>query len=65
MGRKNRVVSQLREGVEKLLAAKQVRVIQGTAQIMDPSSVQVRETGETVHRTKSLLPADPDPASWA
>ncbi|MBW1941327.1 MAG: dihydrolipoyl dehydrogenase [Deltaproteobacteria bacterium] len=55
MGRKNRVVSQLREGVEKLLAAKQVRVIQGTAQIMDPSSVQVRETGETVQSDKVII----------
>jgi len=55
MARKNRVVSQLREGVEKLLAAKKVRVIQGTAQIMDPSSVQVRETDETVQSDKVII----------
>ncbi|MBW2047194.1 MAG: dihydrolipoyl dehydrogenase [Deltaproteobacteria bacterium] len=55
MERKNSVVSQLREGVEKLLAAKKVRVIQGTAQIMDPSSVQVRETGETVQSDKVII----------
>lgn len=55
MGRKNRVVSQLREGVEKLLAAKKVRIMQGTAQIMDPSSVQVQETGETVKSDKVII----------
>ena len=55
MGRKNRVVSQLREGVEKLLAAKKVRIIQGTARIMDPSSVQIQETGETVESDKIII----------
>ena len=55
MGRKNRVVSQLREGVEKLLAAKKVRIIQGTARIMDPSSVQIQETGETVESEKIII----------
>ena len=51
MGRKNAVVMQLREGVEKLLAAGRIRIVKGTAELADPSMVRVLETGEE-------LPAD-------
>ncbi|MBW1782604.1 MAG: dihydrolipoyl dehydrogenase [Deltaproteobacteria bacterium] len=55
MARKNRVVDQLRTGVEKLLAAKKIRVVRGTAQVMDPSNVQIQETGETIASDKIII----------
>jgi dihydrolipoamide dehydrogenase/pyruvate dehydrogenase complex dihydrolipoamide acetyltransferase long form len=46
MQRKNAVREQLRTGVEKLLAAKAIKVVKGTADLLDAKTVQLRETGE-------------------
>jgi dihydrolipoamide dehydrogenase/pyruvate dehydrogenase complex dihydrolipoamide acetyltransferase long form len=55
MGRKNGVVTQLRTGVERLLAAKQVRIITGTAELIEPSKVRVRETGEEIKSDRLII----------
>ncbi len=61
MARKNQVVNQLRTGVEKLLAAKKIRFIQGTAKVLDPESVQVLETNETISSDKIIIAAGSRP----
>ena len=55
MRRKNSVVGQLRQGVEKLLAAKKIRVIKGTGSLVDASTVHVAETDEKVPSDKIIL----------
>ena len=55
MDRKNSVVTRLRNGVEKLLSAKQIRVIKGTASIVDPSTVQIEENQETIQSDKIII----------
>ncbi len=48
MDRKNYVVDQLRNGVEKLLAAGKIRVVRAAADLKDPSKVEIPETGEEI-----------------
>jgi dihydrolipoamide dehydrogenase len=55
MGRKNAVVERLREGVRKLLEAKRIRMVKGTAELADRSTVRVRETGETLPSDRILI----------
>jgi len=55
MNRKRSVVGQLRQGVEKLLAAKKIRVIQGTAELLDRSTVRIQESGEKVRGHKIII----------
>ncbi len=55
MERKNSVVTQLRNGVEKLLEARKVRVIKGTAALVDPSSVKIMETEEEIQSDSVII----------
>jgi dihydrolipoamide dehydrogenase len=48
MARKSAVSEQLRNGVKSLLSAKKVKVIQGTANLVDSRTIQIRETGEKI-----------------
>lgn len=48
MNRKNSVIDQLRSGVEKLLAARQVRVVNAAAALVDASTVELAETREKI-----------------
>jgi len=55
MNRKTHVVQQLRSGVEKLLNAKKIRVIKGTASLVDSSTVEILETGEKIKSDKIII----------
>lgn len=55
MKRKNSVVEQLRNGVEKLLAAKKINIVRGTAQLLDASTVQIMETGDKITSDKIII----------
>lgn len=55
MERKNSVVTQLRNGVEKLLEAKKVRVIKGTAALVGPSTVKIAETQEEIKSDNIII----------
>jgi len=55
MNRKKMVVSQLRKGVEQLLAAKKIKVIKGTAEFIDSSKVLIRETGLEIKSDKIII----------
>ena len=55
MKRKSSVVNQLRQGVEGLLKAKKIRIIQGTAELRDTETVQIRETGEKLKSDRILI----------
>jgi len=48
MKRKNSVVDQLRNGVEKLLAARKVRVIHAAAALVNAATVRIPETREKI-----------------
>ncbi len=48
MKRKQDVVEQLRTGVDKLLKARKIRVVHGTAKLSDASTVQILETKEKI-----------------
>jgi dihydrolipoamide dehydrogenase len=62
MHRKNAVVQQLRLGVERLLKAKRVRVIQGTAELADSTTVRIQETGEKIPSDRILIASGAKPA---
>ena len=53
--RKDAVVDELRKGVEKLVAAKEIRVIHGTAELLDSSTVRIRETKEDLHADRIII----------
>jgi dihydrolipoamide dehydrogenase len=55
MHRKNAVVMQLRESLGKLLSAGRIRIVKGTAEIIDPSTVRILETGETLPADRVLI----------
>ena len=55
MARKNTVVAQLTRSVGALLNAKKVKVIQGTASLVDVKTLQIRETGEKVQGDAVLI----------
>lgn len=55
MDRKNTVVEQLRNGVEKLLLAKRIKIIKGTAKIIDATTVQISETSEKIQSDKIII----------
>jgi dihydrolipoamide dehydrogenase len=59
--RKRRVVEQLRIGVERLLKAKRVRVIQGTAELTDAATVRITETGEKISTDRILIASGAKP----
>jgi len=63
MERKNSVVQQLRNGVEKLLTAKKVRIIKGTATLLDSSTVQILETQEKIESDKIIIASGSTPAT--
>ncbi|MCK4791670.1 MAG: dihydrolipoyl dehydrogenase [Desulfobacteraceae bacterium] len=63
MERKNSVVQQLRNGVEKLLTAKKVRIIKGTATLLDSSTVQILETQEKIKSDKIIIASGSTPAT--
>jgi len=62
MNRKNEVVEQLRGGVEKLLAAKKVRVVKGTAELVDSSTVMILETQEEIKSDTIIIATGSTPA---
>ena len=62
MHRKNAVVQQLRIGVERLLKAKRVRVVQGTAELADATTVRIKETGEKILSDRILIASGAKPA---
>jgi len=61
--RKESVVKQLRQGVEGLLKAKKIRVVQGTAQLVDASTVQIKDTGEKIKSDKILITSGSRPGT--
>lgn len=60
--RKDTVVKQLRLGVEGLLKAKKIRIIRGSAELIDAATVRILETGETVTSDRILLATGSKPA---
>ncbi len=61
MARKDLVVARLARGVGALLKAKKVNVIRGTASFVDPRTVQIRESGETVRGDAVLIASGSKP----
>jgi dihydrolipoamide dehydrogenase len=59
--RKNAVVQQLQLGVERLLKARRVRVVQGTAELADANTVLVKETGEKILSDRILIASGAKP----
>ncbi|MBW1692257.1 MAG: FAD-dependent oxidoreductase, partial [Deltaproteobacteria bacterium] len=55
ISRKNSVIQQLRRGVERLLAAKKIKIIKGTATLLDPSTVQILETEDKIKVDKIII----------
>lgn len=55
MRRKNAVVAQLSKGVQSLLSAKKIEVIQGTAALRDPRTVVIEETGGRISSDYILI----------
>ena len=55
MSRKNMVVQQLCQGVEKLLLAKKIRIVKGTAELLDPSTIQILESNEKIKSDKIII----------
>jgi dihydrolipoamide dehydrogenase len=62
MKRKNLVVSQLRSGVQKLLAAKKINVVKGTASILDPGTVQIDQSKKKVTSDAIIIASGSKPA---
>jgi len=63
MNRKNSVIQQLRNGVEKLLAAKRVRIVKGTATFLDSTTVQILETKEKIRSDKIIIATGSKPVN--
>lgn len=63
MSRKDKVVHQLRSGVESLLQANGVRLIRGTGDIVAPGQVRVTGQGEQTIATRSVIIATGSVAS--
>lgn len=61
MNRKASVVGQLRSGVEKLLQAKKVRIVKGSASLRDASTVEIVETGEKIAADRIIIAAGSRP----
>lgn len=55
MARKQAVVKQLRSGVQGLLRKKKIKIVQGTAELADPGTVKIAETGESIRSDKILI----------
>jgi dihydrolipoamide dehydrogenase len=55
MNRKAAVVERLTKGVRSLLAAKKIRVVNGTAEFVDSRTVRIRETDEKVTSDNILI----------
>jgi len=62
MNRKKMVSGQLSGGVKNLLKAKKVRVIEGTASLVDDKTVEITETGEKVTSDAILIAIGSKPA---
>jgi dihydrolipoamide dehydrogenase len=52
---KNSVIQKLRQGVEGLLSAKKIRIIKGTAMLIDPSTIQILETEDKIKVDKIII----------
>ncbi|OGP69363.1 MAG: dihydrolipoyl dehydrogenase [Deltaproteobacteria bacterium RBG_13_53_10] len=61
MRRKDSVVEKLRKGVEKLVAAKGIRVVCGTATVLDSSTVRIQETKEELHSDRMIIASGSKP----
>jgi dihydrolipoamide dehydrogenase/pyruvate dehydrogenase complex dihydrolipoamide acetyltransferase long form len=61
MNRKNSIVETLRNGVLKLLAAKKVNVIKGTAAVIDATTVKILETGEEIKSDNIIIASGSKP----
>ena len=61
MNRKNSIVETLRNGIQKLLAAKKVNVIKGTASIIDATTVKILETGEEIKSDNIIIASGSKP----
>ena len=61
MNRKASVVGQLRSGVEKLLQAKKVRIVKGSASLSDASTVEIAESGEKIGADRIIIAAGSRP----
>jgi len=59
--RKEAVVQQLRQGVEGLLRAKKIRVVQGTAELMDSLTILIKDTKEKIKSDKILIASGSKP----
>ncbi|MCP4690755.1 MAG: NAD(P)/FAD-dependent oxidoreductase, partial [Desulfobacterales bacterium] len=60
--RKNAVVKQLRKGVETLLKRRRIKVVKGSAELLDASAVQIKETGEKIASDRIIIAAGSRPA---
>ncbi len=63
MNRKQQVVDKLRKGVVLLLTAKKIKVLKGTAEVLDPRRVKVVETGEKVGNDALIIATGSIPIS--
>jgi len=55
MARKNTVVKQLVGGLGGILKSHGMKIIKGTGEIVDPKTVRVKETGETIQADKIII----------
>jgi len=62
MSRKDAVVNKLRFGVETLLKKSKVRVIKGTATLIDASTIEIVENGEKIYPEKIIIATGSKPA---
>jgi dihydrolipoamide dehydrogenase len=60
--RKDSVVSHFRKGVEVLLKKRQVEVVKGSAELMDASCVQIKETGQKITSDAIIITTGSKPA---
>jgi len=62
MSRREAISAQLRGGVKNLLGAKKVKLISGTAVLVDHTTVEVKETGEKITSDAMLIASGSKPA---
>jgi len=62
LNRKNTIVDSLRKGVEVLLKKKQIEIVSGSAELIDVSRVQIKETGKKINSDAIIIATGSEPA---
>jgi len=61
-GRRDAIVSNLRKGVEVLLKKRQIEIVKGSAELIDTSSVQIKDTGQKIISDAIIIATGSSPA---